>query len=218
MTKVLEVYENAKKELGYNATRFLQKIRKDGGLLAAKTWLHTKSSGSPTKGFLKLVDFGKLDISLEALVIKKPWCGLFNDDELKVARDRLIRYGYFQNRENNYKDNDETIPEVLDSENLYEGAVQSVTVNRYERNRKAREECIKYYGSSCHICKFDFKLVYGAKFKDFIHVHHLAEISAVTEEYIIDPVSDLRPLCPNCHAIVHRRKPCLYNRRRQVIY
>jgi len=42
--------------------------------------------------------------------------------------------------------------------------------------------------------------------KNFIHVHHLKEISQIGEEYEIDPLKDLRPVCPNCHAILHRQK------------
>jgi len=50
---------------------------------------------------------------------------------------------------------------------------------------------------------------YGEIGDRFIHVHHLREISSVGAEYVVDPVEDLRPLCPNCHAMAHRRKPAL---------
>lgn len=76
--KTLEIYETAKRECRYNATRFLQKIRKDGGLRAAKAWLRERSGGDrPTQGFLKLLDYGRLDISLEAVVLQEPWNALF---------------------------------------------------------------------------------------------------------------------------------------------
>ena len=40
----------------------------------------------------------------------------------------------------------------------------------------------------------------------FIHVHHNKPILAIKVEYTLDPILDLRPLCPNCHAIAHLRQ------------
>jgi len=48
---------------------------------------------------------------------------------------------------------------------------------------------------------------YGDVGLEFIHVHHLRQLSEVGGEYEIDPITDLRPVCPNCHAIIHRRMP-----------
>jgi hypothetical protein len=92
--KTIEVYDLAKKLCGYNATRFLQKIRRVGGLAAAKAWLDPHSESSPTKGFLKLFDADLLEISLEALVLRNPWNQLFGASELAVAAARLRAYGY----------------------------------------------------------------------------------------------------------------------------
>lgn len=88
-----------------------------------------------------------------------------------------------------------------------EGAVRQVSVNAYEREPKARQKCIDYYGSSCFICDFDFGRAFGQPGKGFIHVHHLRPLSEIAEEYEIDPIKDLRPVCPNCHAMIHRRSP-----------
>jgi len=102
-----------------------------------------------------------------------------------------------------------TFPEEVDQvqEEIFEGTVRKVTVNAYERNPEARKQCINHYGAKCSICGFDFLEVYGDVGKDFIHVHHLKQISEIGETYKIDPIKDLRPVCPNCHAILHRRKP-----------
>ena len=45
--------------------------------------------------------------------------------------------------------------------------------------------------------------------RDFIHVHHLKPVGEVGEAYVLDPVRDLRPVCPNCHAMLHQRLPAL---------
>jgi hypothetical protein len=103
---------------------------------------------------------------------------------------------------------EETFPEeVIDAQTYYEGATKHITVNVYERSAKARKACIAHYGLDCFVCGFNFKSVYGAAGDGFIHVHHLKPLSEVGEEYRLDPIKDLRPVCPNCHAMVHRRTP-----------
>ncbi len=57
------------------------------------------------------------------------------------------------------------------------------------------------------ICSFDFEKIYGEVGKDVIHVHHLKPLSTIGEEYKVDPIDDLCPVCPNCHLIIHRRNP-----------
>jgi 5-methylcytosine-specific restriction enzyme A len=90
-----------------------------------------------------------------------------------------------------------------------EGAVRRVEVNRYERDRRARAVCIAHHGTACSVCGFDFEKSYGRLGRGFIHVHHLTELSTVGPEYKVDPIRELRPICPNCHAMVHREVPAL---------
>ena len=59
----------------------------------------------------------------------------------------------------------------------------------------------------CFVCGFNFKSAYGNAGDGFIHVHHLKPLSEADEEYELDPVKDLRPVCPNCHAVIHRKIP-----------
>jgi len=97
--------------------------------------------------------------------------------------------------------------EVSDDGAIYEGAVRKISVNAYERNPEARRKCLDHYGTNCSVCGFDFGKTYGDVGLEFIHVHHLRQLSEVGGEYEIDPIADLRPVCPNCHAIIHRRQP-----------
>jgi len=90
---------------------------------------------------------------------------------------------------------------------LHEGLKKQITVNSYERNQEAREKCVKHYGYQCAVCEFIFENKYGDIGKNFIHVHHLKQISTIGKGYQINPINDLRPVCPNCHAMLHRRKP-----------
>jgi 5-methylcytosine-specific restriction protein A len=99
--------------------------------------------------------------------------------------------------------------EIYAPEKYAEGAKITVTINAYERNAKARGACITHHGVSCAVCNFDFGRVFGDLGVGFIHVHHIVPISSIRAEYEIDPISDLVPVCPNCHAMIHRVEPPL---------
>jgi 5-methylcytosine-specific restriction enzyme A len=100
------------------------------------------------------------------------------------------------------------LPDELDSiQTLEEGARYQVTVNAYERDPRARQLCIARHGTACVICGFSFGAAYGPMAEGFIHVHHLRPLSEIGGAYQINPTEDLRPVCPNCHAVLHRRKP-----------
>ena len=88
-----------------------------------------------------------------------------------------------------------------------EGAVRTVEESEYERNREARAKCLALYGLTCNVCGFNFEQIYGSIGHDYIHVHHLVPLSSIGVEYVINPVTDLVPVCPNCHAMLHRRIP-----------
>jgi hypothetical protein len=94
-------------------------------------------------------------------------------------------------------------------ESLVEGARARVEANVYERNPEARRLCIEHYGSLCFVCHFDFGTAYGPYAKGFIHVHHVRPVSTIGHEYEIDPIADLRPVCPNCHAAIHLCDPAM---------
>lgn len=99
--------------------------------------------------------------------------------------------------------------EILAPAKYLEGTSKTISVNAYERNPKARQECIEHYGAICFVCSFDFKASYGEIGNGFIHVHHLIPLSEIRQQYELDPIRDLRPVCPNCHGIIHRTQPAL---------
>lgn len=99
--------------------------------------------------------------------------------------------------------------EVVTPDHYFEGASKKISVNAYERNAEARSKCIEHYGYTCTVCSFDFKKFYGAIGENFIHVHHIVPMSEIKKEYKLDPIKDLIPVCPNCHAIIHRTQPAL---------
>lgn len=109
----------------------------------------------------------------------------------------------------NSKSKQVLIPEEIPSEEAgkyTEGSKKEIIVNAYERNPKARQECIEIHGTSCIICGFDFGEVYGDKFAGKIHVHHIKPLHEVDEEYEVDPETDMVPVCPNCHMVLHSKQ------------
>lgn len=99
---------------------------------------------------------------------------------------------------NNSEDNIEGLPE---------GASILQYVNRYERSKLNRQVCIAFYGPKCRICGFDFEESYGDIGKGYIEVHHKTPVSKLGEDYIVNPIKELIPVCSNCHSILHRRNP-----------
>lgn len=104
-------------------------------------------------------------------------------------------------------------PETAASEELpadtdyFEGAAKVVAVNAYERSKRARAKSIQHYGAVCVVCGFDFLERYGDTAAGYIHIHHVVPLSSIRASYRLDPIVDLRPVCPNCHAVIHRREP-----------
>lgn len=103
---------------------------------------------------------------------------------------------------------DEQTQKFFNDEMYHEGSVISVYVNKYERSSVARRKCIEYHGIKCKICGIDFRERYGNLGEGFIHVHHLKPLHTVRENYVIDYKKDLIPVCPNCHAMIHRIEKC----------
>jgi len=84
-----------------------------------------------------------------------------------------------------------------------EGACTQLSHTAYKRAIGARLACIAYYGASCSICGFNFETTYGKIGCGYIHVHHIKPISDFDREHEVDPIRDLRPVCPNCHAMLY---------------
>ncbi|HXC24462.1 MAG TPA: hypothetical protein VNU46_00995 [Gemmatimonadaceae bacterium] len=90
---------------------------------------------------------------------------------------------------------------------FFEGTSRRITVNAYARNPNARAACIEYYGCRCFICGFDFGAVYGSHADGCIEVHHLTQLSESGGHHTVDPIIDLRPVCANCHTVIHLVRP-----------
>jgi 5-methylcytosine-specific restriction protein A len=93
--------------------------------------------------------------------------------------------------------------------NYSEGKIREITINTYDRNPIARQVCIEHHGYDCAVCGFNFGQVYGSFGQNYIEVHHLKQLADIGEEYQIKPIEDLRPVCANCHRMLHKERPPL---------
>lgn len=194
----IEGYHVAGKEVGYWGKRFLQAVKRNGGLATAKRMLLPRNEGQ-RKGLDALLEANRPELTVEAIVLQPKFRSLFSPAELAAAQERLGEYGKaIATRQRLFPD------ELEPGQKYVEGAKKQVRVNAYERDPKARKACLKHHGYNCVVCGFNFQSRYGEIGKEFIHVHHLKPLSLTDGEYVLDAVTDLRPVCPNCHAMLHR--------------
>jgi len=161
-------------------------------------------------------DYG-LDVLRNALGAATAHVTYYEDlghGNLNSIREAIRAHGIiFQNENRLFPD------ELEEPEKLLEGQKKKVFVNTYERNTKARAKCIEHYGTSCSVCEIDFGEIYGKLGDGFIHIHHLLPVAQLGKQYEVDPVDDLLPVCPNCHAMLHRRNPPLsINELKEIIH
>lgn len=146
--------------------------------------------------FLKSGKLSKFNWTPQASGIEIPQT---HADELETAWFNFLGSQYILN---NPLSTDESGPETI----FTEGSPNKILITKYERNPIARKICIEHHGLSCAVCDFNFEKVYGEIGQHFIQVHHLYQIAKIGKKYTIDPIKDLRPVCPNCHVMIHQKK------------
>ena len=149
---------------------------------------------------LKLIEQAdNINLSLEKLLTN----GLSSAPQGPVKMKKELS-DYIDNYLNDTLEYDSIGEEEIPS-NCYEGAKYSILVNKYERSSIARMKCIEKFGCKCIVCGMDFENIYGIYGKGFIHIHHLVPLSKIGKEYSVNYEKDLVPVCPNCHAMLHRK-------------
>jgi 5-methylcytosine-specific restriction protein A len=127
-----------------------------------------------------------------------PWGGVHQGMDLEPGIEAIIRALWADLGPGQGPDPTQPVPGAYPDD-----AVARVAVNRYERDAEARRACIAHRGTSCAACGFSFEMAYGEVGADFIHVHHVVPASQLGGAYQLDPLTDLVPLCANCHAMAH---------------
>lgn len=203
------LYAQAGEETSYWGKRYVRAVRKHGGLATAYRMLRPKIGDRLDDGFQALVDAGRADeLSVEAIVSRPEFCPLFTAAELAEAARRLNEIP--KSARQTPVATETIFPETLDPSKTYvEGRVRTVIVNVYERDRNARAACLRHHGYDCAACGTNFEDVYGELGRRFIHVHHKKPLGLMRKGYRLRPKIDLVPVCPNCHAMIHAKKPPL---------
>ena len=203
--ELLSLYRRTGEATGYWPNYFNRAVRNRGALALAKKLL---IPGQVSSGFGRLVEVHRADLSLEYIALSDPFAALFTPSELAEARrrlDQLPKTAFLREVSEDW-----LAPDGVDGRQDYaEGAMTSVLVNRYERSAKAKAACIAHHGWRCSVCCLDFSERYGDLGKNFIHVHHKRPLWRLKSTYRVNPKKDLVPVCPNCHAMLHRREPPL---------
>ncbi|MHA7272973.1 HNH endonuclease [Arthrobacter sp. TMT4-20] len=125
---------------------------------------------------------------------------------LSVDHEQLLRAVWAD-----YAPSSEAHPVDPTAGTLPASALLRSRVNRYEHDPEAHRQCIAHHGSSCAVCRFNFEETYGTLGAGFIQVHHIVPGPQLTADYVLDPLTDLVPMCANCHAMAHRRAPNPYS-------
>jgi 5-methylcytosine-specific restriction protein A len=198
--QMLALYRIAGEATGYCGRRYKRSVENNGGLRTAKRML--KPRRLPHAGLEALLEANQPKLTLEYLVLLPRFASLFTAAELAEARRRLA--GYIKEAKKRTRSRLRLFPDELPPGTTYpEGARKTVRVNAYERNAGARTACLAHHGKRCAVCDMSFHERYAGLGQDFIHVHHTRPMAGVTEEYRVDPIKDLVPVCPNCHAMLH---------------
>lgn len=195
-----------------NATHQVALRAADGWIFAPVKWSgarHNTISRYPANQRPVTDQFKPVVIALGFLPISSDDSG--HDELYEEYVSYCARYGFvhsdtLQDRTFYVQDDDFVLAEQLPSYTTYhEGSSKTINVNAYERNPEARRKCIALHGCKCVVCDFDFAERYGELGRGYIHVHHLVPISSIGKNYQIVPEKDLVPVCPNCHAMLHRK-------------
>lgn len=175
-----QIKDDGKKNGGFKQSlRHIQLIENEGYSL--KTFRIFHSDGNPITGTARIKGFVAKEVDRVLVKEENAWFAY-----VTAARPELSE-------------------DLGRTDNIFiEGSRSEVNGEKATRNGDAREECLRLFGLDCAVCSFNFENSFGPHGKGFIHVHHLNPVASTSGAYEIDPKDDLRPVCPNCHAMLHR--------------
>lgn len=190
---------------------FPNRYERDTGQM---TWYGKPNSHSAQPTFRKLFE-GTLKLMMFVrwenknpnwLFLGTPHIESYRDNELVDQNTRTIRLDLIFKFD---EWQDEQTADTTVRKSKTEGERKYVLVSRYERDPRLRAQAIMIHGTSCFVCGFDFGEKFGDIGEGFCHIHHIKPLGEVAEVHNVDPNSDLVPVCPNCHAMLHRKNPAL---------
>lgn len=127
--------------------------------------------------------------------------------EIKKGAPSLFTFQVFSGMNDENLETELTTHGLIDDEFIPEDEGKRVLRQHYsyERSIKNRRKAIEIHGHKCLACGFDFDISYGREYANgYIEIHHIESLAK--KERIINPETDLIPLCSNCHSMAHRRR------------
>jgi 5-methylcytosine-specific restriction protein A len=92
-------------------------------------------------------------------------------------------------------------------DSMEEGSIFYQLTKRRERNPRNRLICFSVHPKKCLVCDIDPSVNYGQEVGALLEVHHVEPLSQLEAPKVYNPLTDLIPLCPNCHRAAHKRVP-----------
>jgi len=89
--EMINIYKKAKAEAHYTATRFFHMVDSEGGLATAKKLIMRDDDSA---GFASLWERNRLDLTVEALVIREEFRSLFSEEEIEKCKKKLRNHGF----------------------------------------------------------------------------------------------------------------------------
>lgn len=126
------------------------------------------------------------------------------DDTIALELEKV----WFSHLNNKKYISDYFIGDSIPNQILEGNKIEAVT-SRYERNPHARQLCLSKHGYDCAVCGFNFEKTFGSLGKDYIHVHHVNPLYEIDKVHELNPFTDLIPICPNCHSMIHSKRPAM---------
>ena len=163
---------------------------------------------------MKMMNFRRFDPTTESKGLPKGnkleetiWNEYYDRQEELKATAELIKRSIKEGT--TFPDNDHLDEPEMESEGRVIGTIHK----RHERSKKNKDNKIKDFKVKntkvvCEVCGFDFEKVYGERGLDFCEIHHEVPVSQMKQGEKTK-LKDLRCVCPNCHRMIHRRKPWL---------
>lgn len=125
----------------------------------------------------------------------------FDRDQNANKRFELLVHQSILKKEHKY-----VMKRTSDQQSFDEGLKHEIIKEVTYRNPKIVALAKVQHGTICDICKFDFGKTYGSHGEGFIEMHHLYPINKGSRKTSIE---DLRPVCANCHRMLHKGKRVL---------
>jgi len=191
---LIDIYRRARAEAGYNAHEFIQLLHERHGYDTAMYLIH---STHPSDGFTALWERKRLDLTVEAVVLRPKWNYLFTNEDRLASHRRLKDYNYaFPNdawTPDSAPEEPQLTPLASDLEDPSTDRVATVIYSRLRDTQLARRVKL-IHDYKCQICGEAIVLRDGTRYAEAHHIKPLGLTHGGPDIF-----ENILCLCPNHH-------------------